>query len=178
GRTAGLRLDLHGLEEAKRAQSLAGRFDQEAIKGVALGEAELTPDDVILGTEIADDVDALDIDARAFVDTEGDVHNVVRLVTIEAWLDLTESVTLQRYADGQRLDRLLHLFGIVDAPGLGEDVTAEMVDVERRQRALDVDGAEPVARAFVDGESNEEAAAVTVEIRGGRQDTHIGIAAL
>ena len=68
GRAAGLRLDLHGLEKAKRAQSLAGRFDQEAVKGVALGQAELAPDDVILGTEIADDVDALDIDARAFVD--------------------------------------------------------------------------------------------------------------
>ena len=101
-------------------------LDQEAVKGVALGQAELAADDVILGTEIADDVDALDIDARAFVDDEDDIHDVVRLVAIEAGLDLAESVTLLRYADGQRLDRLLDLLGIVDAPGPSEDVAAEM----------------------------------------------------
>ena len=70
GALPGSALDLHGLEEAKRTQALAGRFDQQAVKGVALGQAELAPDDVVLGAEIADDVDALDIDARAFVDDD------------------------------------------------------------------------------------------------------------
>ena len=74
GRAAGLGLDLDGLEKAERAQSLARRLDQQAVKGVAFGQAKLAPDDVVLGAEIADDVDALDIDPRALVDDVDDVH--------------------------------------------------------------------------------------------------------
>ena len=44
GRAAGLGLDLHGLEKAERAQSLARRLDQQTIEGVAFGQAELAPD--------------------------------------------------------------------------------------------------------------------------------------
>ena len=146
--------------------------------GVALGQSELAPDDVVLGAEIADDVDALDIDARAFVDDIDDAHGVGRLVALEARPNLAEGVTLLGHGDGQRLDRLLDLLGVVDAPCPGQDRSPQGVDIERGQRALDVDGAETVALALVDGEGDEEAAPVAVEIGGRRENAGIGIAVL
>ena len=52
------------------------------------------------------------------------------------------------------------------------------VDIERRQGALDIDDAEPVTLALLDGEGDEEAAAVAVEIGGRRDDADIGISVL
>ena len=71
---------LHRLEEAERPQPLACKLDQQAIEGVALGKAELTPDDMILGADIADDVDPLDVDARAFIDDKDEIDGASRLV--------------------------------------------------------------------------------------------------
>ena len=68
GRRAGPALDVDGLEEAQALQALLGPVDHQRIVGVAFGQAELAPDDVVLGARVADDVDALDVDARAFVD--------------------------------------------------------------------------------------------------------------
>ena len=58
------------LEEAERAQAPPRRLDEQPIVGVALGETELAANHVVMGAEIADDVDALDIDVRTFVDRD------------------------------------------------------------------------------------------------------------
>ena len=72
-------VDVHALEEAQRLHALAPALDQEGVDGVALGDAELAADDEVLGLLVADDVDALDEDARALLDEEGDVDGARRL---------------------------------------------------------------------------------------------------
>ena len=67
---------------------------------------------------------------------------------------------------------------VVDAPRPGQDRSPQGVDIERGKRALHVDGAEAVALALADGEGDEEAAPVAVEIGGRRDDAGIGIAVL
>ena len=61
-------LDVDGLEEAQPLQALLGLVDHQRIVGVAFRQPELAADDVIARAQVADDVDALDVDARTFVD--------------------------------------------------------------------------------------------------------------
>ena len=71
GAEPGPALDLHGLEEAQRLQALLGLVDHQRIVGVAFGQPELAADDVVQRAQVADDVDALDVDARTLVDHVG-----------------------------------------------------------------------------------------------------------
>ena len=64
---AGPALDLHRLEEAQHLQPLLGLVDHQRVVGIAFGQAELAADDVVARAQVADDVDALDVDARALV---------------------------------------------------------------------------------------------------------------
>src|SRR4029078_580819 len=123
-------------------------------------------------------VDTLDVTPRAFIDGVDDAHSMGRLVALEAWPYLAESVPLLRHLDGQRFDGFFHLLGIVHATSPGEDHMPWSVDIDRRQSAFDIDGAEAIAFTLLDGEGNEEAPSVAVEIGGRRHDTGIGIAVL
>ncbi len=58
------------LEEAQGADVVARAVDQGAVVGVALGQVHLAADDVVQGAGVAGHVDALDVDARAFVHLE------------------------------------------------------------------------------------------------------------
>ena len=53
-----------------------GAIDQRAVVGIAFGDIELAPDDIIAGARVAADVDALDVGARAFVDDVDDADRV------------------------------------------------------------------------------------------------------
>src|SRR5690606_38903662 len=67
-------LDGDVLEEAQGAQIVARPLDQRAVKGIALHQHHLAPDDRVDGPRVAHDVDALDIDPLALADVEGHVH--------------------------------------------------------------------------------------------------------
>ena len=105
-RRAGAAFDLDGLEEAERLQALLGLVDQQRIVGVALGQPELAPDHVVLRAQVADDVDALDVDARTFVDHVGDVICATR-VAHRARADAREGEALLGDGEGQLLDRVV-----------------------------------------------------------------------
>ena len=64
GRGARPALDLDGLEEAQLLQPLLGLVDHQRIVGIAFRQAELAADHVVPRARVADDVDALDVDAR------------------------------------------------------------------------------------------------------------------
>src|SRR4029453_14599017 len=138
-------------------QPLACKLDQQAIEGVALGKSELTPDHMILGADIAADVDPLDVDARAFIDDKDEIDGAIRLVFVHPRLDLAEGVALKRHSERQRLGCLLDLLRVEPLSALEQDIGSKQLGFERRQRILDVNGAEPVARALVYGEGDEEA---------------------
>src|SRR3546814_5557743 len=71
------------LEEAERLNAVARPLDLDAVERIALGEAELAPDDLVAGDGVAVDVDPLDIDARRIADPERDVHGALVFVPLE-----------------------------------------------------------------------------------------------
>ena len=68
GRRARLVGDLHVLEVVEVLQPPLGAVDQRAVVGVAFGDIELAPDDVVARARVAADIDALDVGARALLD--------------------------------------------------------------------------------------------------------------
>ena len=71
GRAAVDLLDLEVLLEiAERVDARGRALDLQRVERVALGDAELAADDLVLRQRVAVDVDPLDIDARRFVDDE------------------------------------------------------------------------------------------------------------
>src|SRR4029079_12718448 len=140
--------------------------------------AKLAPNHIVMSAEVTDYVDALDVYARTLVDHVSNVHDVVHFVAVEARLDLAEGVALLRHGGGQSLDSLLDLVSVIDPAGAGEDVAVDGIDIERGQVGLDVDRAEAVALPLLDGESNEEATTVAIEVGGGRNDACVGITVL
>jgi hypothetical protein len=67
---AGLVGDAHALEIAEIVQPPLRPVDQDAVIGIAFEQIELAPDHMVARARIADDIDALDIDPRAFFDDE------------------------------------------------------------------------------------------------------------
>src|SRR5690606_30043621 len=61
-------LDGNALEEAQSLETLLGTINEQRVERVTFSKAELTADHVILGALVANDVDALDVNPRAFVD--------------------------------------------------------------------------------------------------------------
>src|SRR5262249_28642815 len=131
-----------------------------------------------MGAEIAHNVDALNIDVRTVVDDIGDVDAAVDFVAIEAWANLCEGVTLLRCGDGERFGGILDPLTVIDTAGPGHHGATQRTRVERGQGGFDVDVAKSILRTFVDRVSDEKAAAIAIEVGGGRQNPDIGIAVL
>ena len=77
-----LLLQRHALEEAQRLHALAPALDHEGVDGIALGDPELAPDHEVLGLLVADDVDALHVDARPLLDVKGDGDGAAGVVAL------------------------------------------------------------------------------------------------
>ena len=114
GCAAGRVLDVDILEEAQRADAGARAVDQHAVEGVAFHQAEFAADHLVEGAGVADDVDLLDIDARALLDVEDQIDGVVVAVARDARMDFGEGIALGAGGVGQRVDRFLHRLGVVD----------------------------------------------------------------
>ena len=82
GRRSRLVTERNALEEAQRLHAGAAPLDQEGVDRIALGHAELAADHVVLGLGVADDVDALDKNARALLDAEGDIDGAAGDITL------------------------------------------------------------------------------------------------
>ena len=88
GAEPGFGCDVDGLEVAKVLSAAGWLAGSASALKRRLRPAELAADHLVLGAGIADDIDALDIDARPLADIEDQVDGVVRDVTRDARLDL------------------------------------------------------------------------------------------
>src|SRR6185312_7269318 len=170
--------DLDRLEEVQVLQPAFGAVDQCAIVGVALADIELAADDVIARADVAADVDALDVGARALFHDEGGVDRVGLGVAVAARAHIGEGVAAARGLDGHRLDALLHQVGVVDAARAELDLAAHDGRIDRAHVRDDVDLADLVLRALVDGEGDDEALLGRVVLTDRREDSHVGVAVL
>ena len=99
------------LKKPRRADLVLGAVDQDAVVGVALGHLQLAADDVVQGAGVADDVDALDVDARAFADLEVDVDGAGLAVGRVARADVDEGEARGAGGEGQGVGGRLDLVG-------------------------------------------------------------------
>ncbi len=115
-RAAGNLSDIDVLKEAQGLDLALGPVDQHAVIGVAFRDQQLAADHRIQGARIADDVDAVDIDARAFLDVEGQVHRTGLAVGRIVGLDVDESEAGGACGEGQGVGGVLDLLVFIKLP--------------------------------------------------------------
>ena len=123
----------------------------------------MAANDRIFSPIVADNVDPLDIDPWPFVDDIGNVDGLRCGVAIESGLNLPEGIALLGHLDGQGFDRFLYLLDVVAFAWFCKQRTAERTDIQRRQRAFDIDEAKSVTRTLVDLKSDHKAALVAIK---------------
>src|SRR6185437_8153498 len=156
GRGAGRRLDVDILEETQRTDAGAGTVEQDAVEGIAFDKPHFTADDLVQRARVAGDVDTLDIDARSLVDLQDDVDGAMIAVAADARMDFGECITLRARGIGQGVDGFLDQFGVVGVAAVDRNARAQNLGVEFLDVGFDLDIAEFVDGAFVDGEGEIE----------------------
>ena len=176
GRRPRLVGDLHGLEIAEVFEPAFGPVDERAIVWIALVDIEFAPDHVVARPHIAPDVDAFDIDARAFLDHVDEIDAARAEITIAARAHLREGIAALGELNREVLDRFLDQFGIVNFAGLRAHVALNGGRVYVAQVGNDVDGAGAVLLALVEGDGDHESARRLVDFDIRRDDAEVGIA--
>ena len=178
-RRARLVRDADLLEVAEIVQPALGAIDEHLVVGVALADIELAADDVVARAGVAADVDALDVDARAFLDHIADVDGAGRRIAHAGRANLGEGIAAPGHLGGHVGERVLDRLGVVDLPGRGARRCRRSVSGSTSPDArIDVDGADPVLLALLDRDGDDVAAARGVELRVGRKNAEIGVAVL
>ena len=151
-------LDFDVLENAQPLQALLGAIDEHAVEGITFRKAEFAADHVILRAIVADDVDALDVNSRTFIDDIGNADRVGRRIRNRAWPNAREGVTLLSDRKRQRFRRLVDLGGIVNVAGVSQNFALIVLRQHIGQRTFHLHGTEIVKLSLIDRERDEEAA--------------------
>ena len=162
------------VEIVQRSQPAARTLDHDAVEGVALIQVELAADDFVLGAVVADDVDALDVGARALDDIVGDRQLLRARITLDVRIDLGEDEALARRLESEALDRLVDLGGVIVLADARRDLGDQVLRVKLCVADVDRDVRHLVARAFLDRIGNDEAIARRTELGIGGDHAHIG----
>ncbi len=142
----------HAAEIAEILQALPRPPDRGRVEGVALGQPELAPDDLVLRPGVALDVDALDVHARPLAHVEHEIDRVLLLVARDAGLDLDKGIAAVLHVVGDRLHRPLDRVSVVPITGFELHVGQQLVALQLRQLRVDRDLADLVALALVQRE--------------------------
>ncbi len=177
-RRAGRVGDLDGLEVPEILQPPLGALEQRPVVGVAFPDVELAPDDVVVGLAVAMDIDALDVAAGARLDRVDEMDDVIGLIAIVPRLHHDERITVPGGLDRKLFDRPLHRFGIVDVADAGPQPRVQDHRIQVAQAGPEIDRADPVLVALLDGERDREALLTSVILRPCRHHANIGIAVL
>ena len=175
-RRAGRGRDVGLLEEAEVAQALLAAPHLGGREGVALGQAELAPDHLVQRSRVARDVDALDVDAWAFLDVEGHVDRELVLVALDIGTDFDEGVAQRTDDIAERRHRLLDRVGVEPLARRDGQVALQHVDIETLEARRHLDLAELVARAFAYRDCDEEAFTIGRQLGHRRYHAEVGIA--
>src|SRR5205823_2017183 len=137
-------------------------------------DVELPANDVIAGSAVAADVDALDVRPRPLVDDENHVDEMRRRIPVAARTHLGKGVTALRHLDRHVLAGLLHRLDVVDRAGLGLEHRAQAHGIEITHVGENVDAAEMGEVAFLDDEGDDEPLPRRVILRNGGNDLDVG----
>src|SRR5262245_22887614 len=178
GRRAGLVGDPDALEVVQVLEPTLGPVDEHAVVGVALGDVELAANDVVAGAGVAADVDALDVDAGALLEHEGDVDDARLEVAVATPPHLGEGVAALRHFDRDVLHGLFHLIGVVDGARAHAQASAQRDRIDIANVGHDVDAAEAVEVALLDRVGDDEAPLLGIVLRHRGPDADVGVAVL
>ncbi len=148
--------NLHRFERRQLLQAPLGGVDQTAIIGVALGNVELAPDHLVARERIAVNVDSLDIAAWAVVKREDDVDDIGRGIAIGVRADIGEWKSAFAGCHRNGIDCLADSLAVKQIALSEVHDIAQGGAIERRNTRLDFNRAEPIARAFVDGDRTRQ----------------------
>ena len=176
GRGAGQVLDVDGAEEAQVLQPRARAPQFRGVEGIAFGQAEFAPDYLVERADIAFDIDALDKDLRPLVDIVGQIDDLLLRIAVEPRLNIDKSITQTAQRVVQRLNRAVDVTLVVPSALRRLDQAAQRLGVEVLQGGLDLDLAQFVALAFVDGEGDEKGILFRRQFGHCRDDLEIDIA--
>jgi len=164
------------LEKAQRLDPVGGSFDLKAVKGIAFVQPEFAADDLVLGQRITIDVDPFDIHAITFRDLEENIHGQRVFVPRKLRANIGKGIAEQSGGFRQALNRVLHLFGIVEIAGLHRQLRRKEFWREIPDLAFHGHIAKLVPITLFDNISDDEIALVRREFGHGGDDTEIGIA--
>ena len=178
-RRARLVRDAHLLEVAEVVEPALGAVDQHLVVGVAFADIELAADDVVARAGVAADVDALDVDARAFLDDIAEVDGAGRRIAHAGRADLGEGVAAPGHLGGHVGERALDRFGVVDlarprCATRPRSVSGSTSAMRESMLTAPTRYCSPSSTVMV----TIVAAAGGVELRVGRQHAEVGVAVL
>ena len=175
-RRAGQARNPHGLEIVQILKAPFGAIDQRFVVGVAFGNFEFAPDHIAAGTRVAVDFDALDIGSRPLIDHEGDVDAHSRGVARGAGDGLRKGKAEFCEFDRKDLACLVQRTAVEHGAGTRYKQTPKLLTVQSLHVADDIDVAEMIERAFIDGERQRKSVCCGIVFRLGRSDAGVGIA--
>ena len=150
--------------------------DFALVVAIALGKGQLTADHLILGPRVADDIDALNIDARAVDDVQRNRDGFMDRVGDDLRINGREGIAEIERALVERVHAFLQRVAIEPVAGCERDEAAQLRILERADAGNDFDAADPVARPLRQVEGQVEGFAVRAQLRIGADDVEIGIA--
>ena len=153
-------VDVDVVEVVKVLQPLPRPAHRLGVERVAFGQAELSANHLVLGARVADDIDPLDIDARAFADIEDQVHDVLSGVADNPRLHLDESIAAIVHIQLHRIDAASDRVAIIPIALVDLQIVPQSVAVQVAQLRVDGDLADPVAITLADREGEEETGAI------------------
>ena len=146
-----------------------------AVECVSLDQLKFAADHLVEGANVADDLDPLDVNLRALLDIEGNVDGMLFPVPGDVRLDFDKGITAVAEGIRQHRNRFFDSFGIVPVAGVNSQKRQHRFGGQVLELDVDVDFAEAVPLAFVEGESNDEAVAVGCQFGNRRDHSEIGI---
>ena len=153
-----------------------GAVDQGAVVGIAFGNIELTADHIVAGSGIAANVDALDIGPHALVDDEDDADRALLRVAVAARADRGEWIAVLGDFDGDVLHRFLDRVAVIDVARVHAQHRPQRQRIDCADVGLNLDRAETIERAFLDGKRDDEALDRRIVFADCGDDLHVGIA--
>src|SRR5262249_18021167 len=125
--------------------------------------------DLVESSDIADDVDALDIDLRTLLDVEGYVNRALFPVPRNIRFDFDKGVTAIAERICQYRNRFFYGFGVVPIAGVNCQKRQHRLGRQILDLDVDIYFAEAIPLAFVQGEGDDEPVAIRGQF-GDRRD--------
>ena len=166
------------LEQTQRVQALFGAIDHQGVVGIALRQAELAANNVILGPLVADNVDALDVDPRTFIDDVRNADRPARHIGHGARAHASKRVSRLSNCQRQLFGRLIDQRRVVDVALVGQKLAAVGIARHLGKRTVDRDGAEIVKLALFDSEGDDETGAIRIKLGLARSHRRVGVTVL